>query len=92
MSCSSTTALSALKTAYQSNDQDIPERVTAHELRALASSWVYTCHIALEDIFSAAFWRSSGVFRRNDLRNLASIAGAMSTLGPVVAAQHICGC
>ena len=45
----------------------------------------------LEDVLSAAFWRSSGLFLRSYLRDLASIAGAMSTLGPVVVAQHICG-
>ena len=63
----------------------------AHELRALASSWAYTYHIALEDVLSAAFWRSSGVFQRNYLQALAPMAGAMSMLGPVFAAQHICG-
>ena len=76
-----------VKAAYLSNDQEIPERVTAHELRALA----YTCHIALEDIMSATFWRSSGVFQRNYLRDLAPITDAIATLGPFVAAQQVCG-
>ena len=64
-----------VKTAYQSSNQDIPERITAHELRALASSWAYNCHIALEDVLSVAFWRSSGLFQRNYLRDLTPIAG-----------------
>ena len=34
-----------VKAAYLSSDQDVPEWVTVHELRALALSWVYTCHI-----------------------------------------------
>ena len=36
-----------VKTAYQASDEILPEKVTVHELRALASSWVYNCHIAL---------------------------------------------
>ena len=79
-----------VKTAYQSNDQDILERVMAHDLRALASSWAYTCHDALEDVLSAMIRRSSGVFKRNYLCDLAPIASAMATLDPVVMAQHVC--
>ena len=65
-----------LETAYQSSDQELPEKVSAQELRALASLWAYICHIALNDVLSAAFWRSLGV-QRNYLRDLTPIAGAM---------------
>ena len=63
---------------------------TAHELRGLVSLWVYNCHVAVENVLSAAFWQSSGVFPRNYPRDLAPIAAAMATLAPVTAAQHIC--
>ena len=44
-----------VKSAYLTHDQVPQERVTAHALRALSSSWAYNCHIALEDVMSAAF-------------------------------------
>ena len=65
------------------------DRVTAHEVRALSASWAYNCQVALPDILSAAFWRSSGVFQNSYLRDMACIADGMSTLGPVVVAQHV---
>ena len=36
-----------------------------------------------------AFWRSSGVFQNSYLCDMACIAEGMSTLGPVVVAQHV---
>ena len=80
-----------VKSAYLTHDQVPPERVTAHELRALSPSWAYNCHIALEDVMSAAFWSSAGVFQRNYLWDLALIAESMATLCLVVAAQHVFG-
>ena len=62
-------------------------QVAAHEVRALSASWAYNCQVALPDILSAAFWRSSGVFQNLYLR--ACIADDMSTLGPVVVAQVV---
>ena len=82
--------IKVVKTAYLSNNQELDERITAHELWALAASWAYTSHIALEDVISAAFWRLSGVFQHCYLWDLAPIADEMSFLGPVVAAQHVC--
>ena len=41
------------------------DRVTAHEVRALSALWAYNCQVALPDILSAAFWRSSGVFQNS---------------------------
>ena len=65
--------------------------VTVHELRALASSWAHNCHIVLEDILSAVFSHSFGIFLKNYLRDLAATAEVVTTLGLVVAAQHVCG-
>ena len=77
-----------LKEAYTQADRQY-DRVTAHDVRALSASWAYNCQVALPDILSAAFWRSSGVFQNSYLRDMACIADGMSTLGPVVVAQHV---
>ena len=65
------------------------DSVTALEVRALSASWAYNCQVALPDILSAAFWMSSGVFQNSYLHDMACIAEGMSTLGPVVVAQHV---
>ena len=72
-----------VKEAYTQADGEY-DRVTAHEVRALSASWAYNCQMALPDILSAAFWRSSGIFQNSYLRDMACIADGMSTLGPVV--------
>ena len=71
-----------VKEAYTQADRRY-DLVTAHEVRALSASWAYNCQVALPDILSAAFWRSSGVFQNSYLRDMACIADGMSTLGPV---------
>ena len=77
-----------VKEAYTQADREY-DRVTAHEVRALSASWAYNCQVALPDILSAAFRRSSGVFQNTYLRDMACIADGMSTLGPVVVAQQV---
>ena len=57
-----------VKSAYLTHDQVPPERVTAHELRALSSSWAYNCHIALE-----AGWETSTRPLANASENLAGL-------------------
>ena len=74
--------------AYTQADRQY-DRVTANEVRVLSASWAYNCLVALPDILSAAFWRSSGVFQNLYLRDMACIAEGMSTLGPVVVAQNV---
>ena len=77
-----------VKEAYTQADRQY-DRVTAHEVRALSASWAYNCQVALPDILAAAFWRSSGVFQNSYLHDMACVAEGMSTLGPVVVAQHV---
>ena len=77
-----------VKEAYTRADREY-DRVTAHEVRALSASWAYNCQVALPEILSAAFWRSSGVFQNSYLRDMTCIADGMSTLGPVVVAQQV---
>ena len=80
--------METVKEAYTQADRQF-DRVTAHEVRALSVSWAYNCQVALPDILAAAFWRSSGVFQNSYLRDMACVAEGMSTLGPVVVAQHV---
>ena len=81
--------IETVKKAYMWAGRDQEDRVTAHEVRTLSASWACNCQVALPDILSAAYWRSSGVFQNSYLRNMASIADGMSTLGSVVVAQQL---
>ena len=80
-----------VETVKEANTQADREydRVMAHEVRALSASWAYNCQVALPDILSVAFWRSSGVFQNSYLQDMACIADGMSTLAPVVVAQQV---
>ena len=46
--------METVKEAYTQADREF-DWVTVHEVRALSSSWVYNCQVALPDILSAAF-------------------------------------
>ena len=80
-----------VKHAYVENDLNLPEQVNAHELRALAASWAYNAHVALEDVLAACSWSSPGVFQNNYLRDMSLVSEGMYSLGPVVVAQHVTG-
>ena len=43
--------------AYNRADLDL-DRVRAHEVRAISSSWAYLKQIPLDNVLAAAFWRS----------------------------------
>ena len=62
---------------------------TVKEAYTQADRQYDNCQVALPDILSVAFWRSSGVVQNSYLRDMACIAEGMSTLGPVVVAQHV---
>ena len=47
--------------------------VTAHKVRALATSWTYSSQVVLPDILSVTFWQSSGVFQNSYLRDRSSL-------------------
>ena len=46
-----------IKEAYNRADLDL-DRVRAHEVRAISSSWAYLNQIPLDNVLAAAFWRS----------------------------------
>ena len=37
-------------------------KISAHEVRALSSSWAYWNSVALEDVVRAAYWRTNSTF------------------------------
>ena len=78
--------LETVKEAYTQADREL---YMTELLLMRSASWAYNCQVALPDILSAAFWRSSGVFQNSYLRDMACIADGMSTLGPVVVAQQV---
>ena len=57
-------------------------KISAHEFRALSSSWAYWNSVSLEDSNFSSFY----------FRYLAPIRQDTSSLGPLVAAQSITGC
>ena len=79
----------AVKSAYPEAGLAYGAHVTAHEVRAISTSWVYYNHVALPDVMAAAFWRSSGVFLHSYFRDLAASANGKFTLGPLVVSQHV---
>ena len=66
-------------------------KISAHEVRALSSSWAYWNSVALEDVVRAAYWRTNSTFSSFCLRDLAPVRQDTSSLGPLVAAQSITG-
>ena len=67
-------------------------KISAHEFRALSSSWAYWNFVALEDVVRAAYWRTNSNFSSFYFRYLAPIRQDTSSLGPFVAAQSITVC
>ena len=68
--------------------EPMPDKPIAHHLCALVSSWTCTCHMTL-DVLSVAFCHFARIFQKHHLRDLPPITSEMSTLGPVMAAQHV---
>ena len=66
-------------------------KISAHEVRALSSSWAYWNSVALDDVVRAGYWRTKSTFASFILRDLAPIRQGTSSLGPLVAAQSITG-
>ena len=64
-------------------------RVSAHEVRALATSWQFRHTLSLEAVMDAASWRSHSTFSSFYLRDVTFIADDLLKLGPVVAAQRV---
>ena len=65
-------------------------RVKAHDTRAMATSLAKLNNIPMDSILKAARWSSQTTFINFYLRDLQVNADKLYSLGPIVAAQHIC--
>ena len=77
--------------AYQeSADPDLNlSNVSAHEVRALSTSWALTAGLPVEDVLRAGTWRSPNSFVSFYLRDLASEADGLFSLGPLSVGQQV---
>ena len=74
-----------------SEDVSLPdERISAHEVRALATSWrMFSQSCSVSEIMQAAFWRSPRTFAEYYLRDLCGQTFDLYSLGPIVAGQAV---
>jgi hypothetical protein len=85
--------ISTIKLAYQftRNSQSLLRlsSISAHEVRALATSWATYKGVTLQEIMQTVEWKYHTVFSQFYLRDYWTLADGMSTLGPVVAATSM---
>jgi hypothetical protein len=87
--------ISTIKLAYQltGNSQSLPiqglSSISAHEVRALATSWATYKGVTLQEIIQAVEWKSHTIFSQFYLRDCCTPAYGMSILGLVVAATSV---
>ena len=81
---------SVIRRAYMHlhNDLQTLHCISAHEVRAIATSWHFHHTMSLENVMRAASWRTHSTFSSYYLRDVAMIADGLMQLGPIVAAQH----
>ena len=81
---------SVVRRAYlhQHGELQALHRVTAHEVRAIATSWHFHHTMSLQNVMKAASWRSHSTFSSFYLRDVSMFADGLLQLGPIVAAQH----
>ena len=83
----------AVPLAYMaaSKDRDLLQihNVKAHDLRALSTSLALKRSVAIEDILSAANWKTPTTFSSHYLRDLSFQSDDLYRLGPLVAAGQV---
>ena len=82
---------SVIKTAYSSVPQEDLQlwKVSAHEVRALATSLLFKHNHSIKQVMAAASWRSNSTFASFYLRDLNHQYLDVSSVGPIVAAQAV---
>ncbi len=76
----------------QSDDTDARlVKVSAHELRALATSTLFKHTHSLTAVMGAACWRNHNTFSQFYLRDITRMNDDIMSLGPIVAGQNIIG-
>ena len=80
-----------IRIAYSSRfaDQQSLHKVSAHEVRALATSVLFARNLSLDAVMRAASWRAHSTFSSFYLRDVALVTDDLYALGPFVAAQGI---
>ena len=63
--------------------------MSAHEVRALSTSWVFVNSVALSDIMNAAYWSQASTFTKFYLRNMSTVSDDLHSLGPLSVAQQV---
>ena len=59
-------------------------QISAHEVRALSTSWAFLNRTSLEDILQAAFWKAPSTFSSFYLRSFAQQTDNIFALGPLL--------
>ena len=79
----------AIKLAYEKlTSRDLSfMKITAHEVRAVSTSWAYFNNCSLKDIMAAACWRNESTFSSFYLRSLQEQANDLYARGDLYAAQ-----
>ena len=77
-----------IKLAYKlsSDDQALIHQVSAHEVRALASSVAFSHNLSLQDINRSCYWRGHSTFTQYYLRDIAMATEGTLHMPSVVAA------
>ena len=82
-----------IRTSYclvrDSSDLRRLHSITAHEVRALATSWSQYRGVALAEVLAAGRWKHASTFSSFYLRDCTSLVDGMQQIGPIVAAQHV---
>ena len=80
-----------IRYAYEkAGDAQLREnKVTAHEVRALANSWALFNGVPMTEVLRAGFWHAESTFTKYYLRDLCGQSDDLYALGPLVTAQTV---
>ena len=83
--------VNTIKVAYSSSTADTQalSKVTAHEVRAVATSWALWAGVSIKSVIEAGTWHSQNSFISFYLWDMAQEAVRMSALGPISSAQNV---
>lgn len=64
-------------------------QVRAHDLRALAASWAAFNNVSTDEICKACYWKRTGTFQDRYLKDMATSADGLYSLGGLVVAHTV---
>ncbi len=87
--------METIQAAYKQAESSPPSQklagVTGHQVRAMATSWSAFSGASPAEVRNAAFWKGQNTFSSFYLRDLCVEEEGLHSLGPLVAAQRVCG-